>query len=178
MGFRVAFVPGVTPTKWLRVWAERKPRIRIEPLPVDETDQVAVLREDRADVCFVRLPIDRDGLHAIPLYAEAPVVVVAKDDELTLLDEVDIADLPAGDLLHPGPVGVGDAVELVAAGGGMLVLPKSVARLHNRRDVVAVPLTGVPETRIALAWPIENPNALVDDFIGIVRGRTANSSRG
>ena len=30
---------------------------------------------------------------------------------------------------------------------------------------------------IALAWLEDNPNELIDEFIGIVRGRTAQSSR-
>jgi hypothetical protein len=35
----------------------------------------------------------------------------------------------------------------------------------------------VDPTEIALAWLVDNPNELIEEFIGIVRGRTANSSR-
>ena len=31
---RVAFVPGVTPDKWARIWAERMPRVRLDLSPV------------------------------------------------------------------------------------------------------------------------------------------------
>ena len=38
-----------------------------------------VLAQGRVDMCFVRLPIDRAGLHAIPLYHEVAVAVVQKE---------------------------------------------------------------------------------------------------
>ena len=70
-----------------------------------------------------------------------------------------------------------EAIELVAANVGVAVLPQSVARAHSRKDVVARPLSGAPDTGIALVWPTRDAHPLCDEFIGIVRGRTANSSR-
>jgi hypothetical protein len=69
-------------------------------------------------------------------------------------------------------------VELVAAGIGVVVVPQSLARLHHRKDLTYRPVTGVPESRIALSWPEDATTDMVEDFIGIVRGRTVNSSRG
>jgi hypothetical protein len=43
--------------------------------------------------------------------------------------------------------------------------------------VVYRPVTDAEPTTIALAWRIDNPNELIEEFVGIVRGRTANSSR-
>jgi hypothetical protein len=43
--------------------------------------------------------------------------------------------------------------------------------------VVARPLSGAPDTTISLVWPIVGAHPLCNEFIGIVRGRTANSSR-
>ncbi|MCS5735878.1 LysR substrate-binding domain-containing protein [Herbiconiux daphne] len=182
MAFRVAFVPGVTPTKWFRVWAERRADVALEPVPIDHADQRRVLDDDLADVVFARLPIDRDGVSAIPLYAEVPVVVVSNDHEFAALGDdetVDVADLEGQRLLEiaPGPTGGADAFELVAAGVGLVQVPKSLARLHGRKDVTARELTGAPETQIVLAWRDDRRSELVDEFIGVVRGRTANSSR-
>ena len=70
------------------------------------------------------------------------------------------------------------AVELVAANVGVAVMPQSVARALSRRDVVARPIDDGEETRVALAWATDRTTADVEEFIGIVRGRTANSSRG
>ena len=53
----------------------------------------------------------------------------------------------------------------------------SVARLHHRKDVVAVPVTGVPTTKVGLAWLRDTDDDRVETFVGVVRGRTANTSR-
>ena len=68
-------------------------------------------------------------------------------------------------------------VELVAAGVGLALMPMSVARAHSRRDVVARPVADAPDTGIGLAWLRASEDPRLDTFIGIVRGRTANSSR-
>jgi DNA-binding transcriptional LysR family regulator len=65
----------------------------------------------------------------------------------------------------------------VAAGVGIVVVPMSLARLHHRKDAEHRTLTDGPSSTVALVWPADDPSALVDAFIGIVRGRTANSSR-
>jgi DNA-binding transcriptional LysR family regulator len=178
--FRVAFVPGVTLGKWTRAWDDRRPDA-LAVLPTPESEQAAVLRDGLADVSFVRLPVDQDGLNVIPLYAELPVVVVGKDHPIEAAESVTLAELaalagePGGRML--AGQSLRDDLDLVAAGAGMLLLPQSVARLHARKDVVARPVTDAPETRIALAWLENSADDRVDEFVGIVRGRTARSSR-
>lgn len=175
--FRVAFVPGVTPDKWARIWGERSSQA-LELQPIAEAAQLEVLRSGTADMCFVRLPVDREGLHLIPLYREVPVVVVSKEHVLSLLEEMTAADLEGELALDQTGLTTKQAVETVAAGTGYIVLPMSVARIHHRKDVVARPLVDGEESQIGLAWRIDNEDPRIEDFIGIVRGRTAQSSRG
>lgn len=176
--FRVAFVRGVTPTKWARIWAERRRDLPLELVRTDDEDQAAVLRAGRAEMGFVRLPVDQDGLHVIPLYAEQPVVVVPKDHAIAAVDEVVLADL-GDEQVHPAGGDVVGTLALVAAGVGVVVLPQSVARLHARRDLTYRPVTDAEPTRIGLAWLTgQEDDGDIEDFIGIVRGRTARSSRG
>lgn len=67
----------------------------------------------------------------------------------------------------------------MAAGIGVLVVPQSLARLHHRKDLTYRPVTDAPESRVALSWPqADTTPDLVEEFIGIVRGRTVNSTRG
>lgn len=172
--FRVTFVPGVTPDKWARIWGERA-KGPLELLPM--TDGVPALRDDDADMCFVRLPVDRDGLHLIPLYREVPVVVVSKEHVLSVLDEITTEDLADELELDQTGLTTKQAVETVAAGTGYIVLPMSVARIHHRKDVVARPLVDGEESQIGLAWRTDNEDPRIEDFIGIVRGRTERSSR-
>ena len=103
------------------------------------------------------------------------MVVAPKDHVIEALDAVTLADLTAETVLDGAWE---EAVALVAANVGVAVMPQSVARALSRRDVVARPVTDAPSTQIALVWPSERSTPLVEEFVGIVRGRTANSSRG
>ncbi|MDT0320412.1 LysR substrate-binding domain-containing protein [Streptomyces millisiae] len=193
--FRLAYVPGVTPGKWVRIWGERMPDVPLTLAGVPAAEASDALRAGEADACFLRLPTDRTDLSVIPLYTETTVVVVPKDHVVTAVDEVSVEDLADELVLHPlddtldwerppgraaneRPATTADAVELVAAGVGLLVVPQSLARLYHRRDLTYRPLTGVPESRVGLSWREDRTTELMEDFIGIVRGRTVNSSRG
>ncbi|WP_327119899.1 LysR substrate-binding domain-containing protein [Nocardia sp. NBC_01730] len=175
---RVGFVPGVTVSKWSRIWGERFPDVPLEVVALPQADQEAAVRAGRVDMCFVRLPIDRTGMSAIPLYREVPVVVVQKEHPLSLFDEVSMADLADEHLQDTADVDVvGGALELVAAAGGAAIVPHSLARLHHRRDLIYRTLTGFPDTEIALVWPADRTSDLVEEFVGVVRGRSERSSR-
>ncbi|MEU1200277.1 LysR substrate-binding domain-containing protein [Streptomyces sp. NPDC005813] len=193
--FRLAYVPGVTPAKWVRIWNERLPDVPLTLVAVTAAEAFGLLRGGGADAGFVRLPVDRTDLSAIPLYTETTVVVVPKDHVVAAVDEVTTEDLADDIVLHPlddtlewerlpgkpafeRPATTADAVELVAAGIGVLLVPQSLARLHHRKDLTYRPVTGAPESRVALSWPADETTDMVEDFIGIVRGRTVNSSRG
>ncbi|MEV0076948.1 LysR substrate-binding domain-containing protein [Nocardia neocaledoniensis] len=176
---RVGFVPGVTVTKWARVWGERLPDHPLEVVGIAQAEQADALREGRVDLCFVRLPIDTAALHTIALWRETPVAVVQKDDALSLLDTISPADLADERMQDGADIDkAADTLALVAAVGGATVVPQSIARLHHRRDLVYRPISDTEFTEIALAWPAGADNALIEEFVGIVRGRSANSSRG
>ena len=171
----LVFVPGVTPAKWVGVWKERMPRVPIEVRPCSEREALESLLAGDATVALLREPFAREHLSAIPLYEERAVVVAPKDHPIATFDELSRADLVDENVLDGNPK---DAVELVAANVGVAIMPQSVARLHSRKDVVARLLRDEPTTSIALAWMQDATTELVEEFIGIVRGRTANSSRG
>ncbi|MFM9878493.1 MAG: LysR family transcriptional regulator substrate-binding protein [Rhodoglobus sp.] len=169
----VAFVVGVTPGKWARVWAERMPRHPLTLLPTD--DALSALDAGTAQVALTRLPVDTERFNAIPLYTEQPVVVAPKGHAIEALDTLTVEDL-SGETVLDGEWG--PTIELVAANLGVTVVPQSVARALSRRDVISRPLMDAPTTQVALVWLIDGTTDLVDEFIGIVRGRTARSSRG
>ena len=194
--FTLAYVPGVTPGKWARVWEERLPETPLHLVQVTVAEAAGKVRAGEADAVLLRLPGDREDLHAIPLYTETTVVVFPKDHEFAAADELSLEDLaphvlwqPLDDALEwdtvPGqppverPETTADAIQIVAAGVGVLVVPQSLARLHHRKDLKHVPLHDAPQSRVALSFPIrdENPE-LIEHLIGIVRGRTVNSTRG
>ncbi|MDQ0372347.1 LysR substrate-binding domain-containing protein [Cellulomonas humilata] len=194
--FRLALVPGVNPDRWLRVWQQRLPDVPVELVHTTPDQAVEVLRSGGANVALVRLPVVGDDLSTISLYTEATVVVVPKDHLVSVVEEIDAADLddetlvvPLDDQLHwtdpPGtPFGgdpvptTADAIDLVAAGVAVIVLPQSLGRLHQRRGLTSRIVRDAPGSAVGLAWITDRYDDLTEEIIGIVRGRTATSSRG
>ncbi len=201
--FRLLVVPGVTVDRWSRTWAQRVPGVDLVLVPAGDAEPGALL-STAADAALVRLPVDLDTCHAITLYTEVTVVVVPRDHLLTAADEVTVADLVDETLLRPRddvldwtgrpvpaatassgashdaqrPATTAEAVECVAAGLGVLVVPQSLARAYHRRDLTHRVVSDAPTSSVALAWRRDRYTALVEEMIGIVRGRTANSTRG
>jgi len=151
------------------------PAIALDLRQQSTEEAIQSLRDGRADVALVRMPMDGAGLNVIPLYEELAVVLAAKDHAVATFESLTTGEL-AGETVLDGHDF--ETVELVVANLGIAIMPQSVARLYARRDVVARPLTDQPSTRIALAWREADTNPLIEEFVGIVRGRTANSSRG
>ena len=175
---RIAYVAGVTPGKWIRRWEERMPDVPLQAFMSDDGAQLQVLRDGSADLSFVRLPVEREGFNVIPLYEEQPVVVAPKGHEISVFEEVALADLEQEAFLDVSALGGPEtALQVVASGAGLAILPMSVARHLNVKDTVSRRLTGAPGTEIARVWPADSTDEVIEEFIGIVRGRTAQSSR-
>lgn len=170
------------------------PSTPLELVPIDAAAQIEALEE--LDAALIRLPLHDDSLHVITLYDELPVVVAAADSHLMAVEELTAADLagevlitPQDDVLGPldlpGTLAPGfpplastaDAIATAATGVGIVVMPMSLARLHRRKDADYRPLLGGPSSTVALVWPKERTTEDIEVFVGIVRGRTRNSSR-
>lgn len=192
--FRLGAVPGATPGKWIGVWRERLPHVSLELREITVATQRDTL--DEVDAALVRLPLAAsDDVHVIELYEELPVVVMAADSHLAAAEELTLADLageivivPADDVLgaqvpdaeppaFAPPTDTAEAIATVAAGVGVVIMPMSLARAHQRRDVDYRVLSDGPRSTVALAWLRDRTTEDVETFVGIVRGRTARSSR-
>ena len=137
--------------------------------------------------------------HALRLYTEAVALVVPAGHELADAGGVGVEELALVGLLdHPAhaaewprpepwtdpahaPADVGAALDLVAAGLGPILLPLPLARhLAVKREHVVVELTGDPAppgTAIWATWAVGRDAADVQQLVGVMRGRTARSSR-
>jgi DNA-binding transcriptional LysR family regulator len=188
---RVGFVTGSTPDKWARHWRDRR-RESLHLVPTTEAEQTDGVRDGSLDMAIVRLPVDQDGLHCVRLYDELQVAVASREHLLAAADEeVTTADLvdeqlvrphasgwtPTADQLAWPPMTEHEAIETVAAGTGVLILPMSVARLHQRKDVVVRVVSDLEPTTIALVWRVERDDDVTQAFVGVTKGRTANTSR-
>ena len=153
------------------------------------------MRTGSVDVALLRLPTDTSALAVIPLYEETAVAVLPTDHLLGAADVLTSADLDGEPILLPlddvvawvdapgaviehRPETTSAAVELVAAGLGALIVPESLARLYHRRDLTYRPIADAPRCAVALAFRKGQQSPLIEDFVGIVRGRKPGSSRG
>ncbi|WP_300679444.1 LysR family substrate-binding domain-containing protein [Nocardioides sp.] len=191
MTFRLGFVTGATPDKWARAWRDRF-KEKIELVPLLQEDQLDALRSGEVTMALVRLPVPTDGLHLIRLYDEVQVAVAGLEHFIAAADDVSLEDLRGEQLVLPHqsgwtpeaeqlawpPMSPKDAIETVAAGTGIALVPMSVGRLYQRKDTVQRQVTDLEPTTVGLAWLRENDDERTQAFVGITRGRTANSSRG
>lgn len=188
MTLRIGFVLGATPDKWARAWRDQQPE-QLELIPIEEAAQDDALRQ--YDACIVRLPVDTTDRHVVRLYEELPVAVMGIEHLLTLETELTTADLDEEQLVLPHPSGWTplvdqlawphmsgkDAVETVAAGTGVAIVPMSLARLFHRKDATYRVVTDLEPTQIALVWDKADDGDRIQSFVGVVKGRTARSSR-
>ncbi|MFI5909717.1 LysR family transcriptional regulator [Dactylosporangium sp. NPDC051541] len=148
-------------------------------------EQERWLRDGRADVALLHLPYDSPvGFDTEELTTERQVVVLPAGHSLTVRPHLRMADitglpdvpLPRWPLRDGGyPPGPGPQIrehsqlyELIALGRTCAVLPES-ARVHLRRDLVAVPLLDAPTVTTLIAWP---PHSHSRAVAGLVRVAT------
>lgn len=191
----LGYVPGGTPAKWVRIWAERHPEVWLNLRALSAAEAAEEVRTGGVDVALLRLPTDTSALAVIPLYEETAVAVLPTDHLLGAADVLTSADLDGEPILLPlddvvawadapgvviehRPETTSAAVELVAAGLGALIVPESLARLYHRRDLTYRPIADAPRCAVALAFRKGQQSPLIEDFVGIVRGRKPGSSRG
>jgi DNA-binding transcriptional LysR family regulator len=100
--FTVGFMPGLTITEPVRALGAAHPDISVEVLRTDWTDQITVLHDGRADIGYVRMPVDLTGLQSSLLFTEPRVAVLPTSHRLAGKEKVSIHDLADEHLLqHP-----------------------------------------------------------------------------
>lgn len=59
---------------------------------------------------------------------------------------------------------VEEKLELVAAGAGINIIPRSTAAFYTRPDVIGIPVEDIGPNRVCLAWPTSRRSPLIDAF--------------
>ena len=136
----------------------------------------------------VILPVD----HVLTVLDEVPVEELAEEfllqpaSDIPAYEEVSRAWRESAGRIVPEGLTDKETIELVPAGVGLYIVPMSIARFYHRKDLTYRPVAGLDTYPVHLVWPrapkgeprSEELEALLQDFIGIVRGRTATSDRG
>jgi DNA-binding transcriptional LysR family regulator len=188
--FTIGFMPGLIVTPAVRALLSRHPELNVDVLRTSFADQTDVLRDGRADVSYVRLPIDQRGLRIRPLLTEPRVVMLPADHRLAGKDSIEIADLAAEHLLQdpdavpewrdiaeelrtgrrpdePVLTIVEEKLERVATGRGIAVFPLSTATFYTRKDIVHVSVADIGPSQVCLAWDSARRSPLIAEFAAI-----------
>jgi DNA-binding transcriptional LysR family regulator len=173
----VGFRAGVTVTAAVRAFSAARPDVTVDVQRLEWDDQEELLRGGRVDVAFVRRPIDERGLRLVPLFAEDRLAALPTGHPLagraTLLE----ADLAGEEHLRylqaapaagaaPGPRlrSVEEKLEHVAAGHGIILLPRSATAYYTRPDIVYVPVLDAEPDEVLLACEAGRRSKLLTDF--------------
>ena len=195
VGFIAGGAGGLT-TAALKEFERRNPGVRLEVRRFEWAEQSEGIKEGRADVGFVRLPVEDPDLALEPVMKERRVAGLCRQSSpLADRDSVSVLELNGEPVItttsapeawvrwhleDPRPDGsrplygpavdtVEEMLEVVATGGGHCITAESVAKFYPRPDISYVPICDVEPSGVALAWPRRSRSSLVRDFVEATR---------
>ncbi|MFJ8795618.1 LysR family transcriptional regulator [Streptomyces sp. NPDC102462] len=160
----------------LAEYAHQPDARRVDILFSGPTDRTDFLRDGRADVGLLYAPFDDlDGLAHETLHAEDRVVIVPSGHRLAGHTSVRMSDLegetlplwkgvPGGDDTGPEVADVVQMLHMIRVGRMIAVLPRSLVE-PAPADLVRVPVTDAPPSRLVLAWNAQDRRPLVLSFV-------------
>ncbi|MFG2454086.1 LysR family transcriptional regulator [Streptomyces sp. NPDC048512] len=168
----VAFTAGLHVSEAVRAFSAGHPDVEIELLQVKWWEQTAPLRDGRADVGYLRRPFDDRGLHAVPVGTERKDVCLPVTHPLARRSSLLMADLEGESILDARErrtASVEEKFELVAAGHGIALVPRSVARSYSRPDLAHLPVTDAEPVDVCVVVARDRRERHVREFVAIAR---------
>lgn len=166
----VAFAPGLHVSGAVRAFAAAHPGVEIELLHLNWWEQDAPLRDGRAHVGYLRRPFDDTGLRAIPVGTEPKIACLPAAHPLARRRALTLADLDGEPILDAHArrtSSVEEKFELIAAGHGIALVPRSVARSYSRPDLVYRPVTDAVPVETCVVVAEDRRERRVLDFVAV-----------
>ncbi|CAN5726168.1 LysR family transcriptional regulator [soil metagenome] len=178
----------------VRAYRAKFPGVELVLRELSPQQQLDALRDHRADVGFIRAPVDEPGLstelvRSEPLVAALPAghaLAGRRSIPLALLAKEPFVLFPRvrGPAYFDHLIGLCreagftprivqeapqlDIVSLVAAGLGVSILPSSI-RKFRRSGIVLRPIVGGPRTELLVVWSARNRSAVLGEFLDVLR---------
>jgi DNA-binding transcriptional LysR family regulator len=197
-GLTIGFFIGDVFTAARKAFTAIYPGVAVNLLRIYWSDQTDVLHDGRADVAFLHMPVDDEGLQLMPVRLEPRVAVLWASHPAADKQEISIVELaddpviiqrgasPGWQAFHnvdPRPDGreprrgpeagnLEEKLQHVAAGRAISFLPASLAAAFAQPGIVYVPVTDIPPIKVCLGWKAENESPLVADFAACVTDAT------
>lgn len=179
----IAFVTGTEPGKWFR----RYEQYTSAKLDTVQSDDAFAQLDAGADMALMRLPDARvtDEFHVVRLYTEAAGVAVPKDSvyagETLTVDDIE-GEIINFEFTEQSLIDdLRSALQIVAANVGVALAPLPLLRALSKKQIAVCELTADPgshfHTEVALVWRVADDSPEIQEFVGVAKGRTPNSSR-
>jgi DNA-binding transcriptional LysR family regulator len=177
----VGFRTGIIPTDAVQRLRREQPEVTVDVQRLEWDEQEQAVLSGRVDIAYVRRPIDPRGLELTSLYEEPRLAALRTDHPLAGRSELTVEDLEdEHHLRYLEPIKTGPArttilrsveekLEYVAAGHGIIVLPRSATRYYTRPDIVYVPVTDAEPDEVLLAHEASRRSKLIAAFIAAAR---------
>lgn len=192
---RLGFVAGGAVELTTPILAElgvRAPTIEIEVRSFGFRDPSAGLHSRLVDAAFIRLPLTTTGLQVEPLFTEPRVVAMSASNALARKQSVTLDDIRSEPLIAArtnDPVwndfwlamdcrddterpevltavrSLEEELTLLSTGRAISITALSSSRHLPRPGVVFRPITDIPGSTLALAWPKDAANPAVRTFV-------------
>lgn len=183
----VGFRAGITPTAAVRLLIARHPEVSVDVRYLEWDQQEEAILSGRVDIAYVRQPIRGSGLTLVPLYAEPRLAALPIDHPLARETSLSTTAISAERHLHfLEPVADGERsirlrsveekLEYVAAGRGIIVLPRSATLHYVRPDVSYVPLTDAEPDEVLLACEATRRSKLLRAFLDAAQQAVAEDA--
>jgi DNA-binding transcriptional LysR family regulator len=172
----VGFRAGITVTTAVRLFNAQHPDITVDVRRLEWDEQEQAILGGRVDVAYVRRPISARGLELTPLYTEPRLAALpaghtlAGEVELTAAAIAKERHLHFFETVRDGAQNIllrsiEEKLEFVAAGHGIIVLPRSATLHYTRPDIVYVPLVDAEPDEVLLAYESSRRSKLLTAFI-------------
>ncbi len=164
----VGFAPGLHVSEAIRAFTAAHPDVEIGLFPLRWWDQDAPLRDGRVDVGYLRRPFDETGLRVVPVGCEPKVACLPVTHPLArrrALTRADLAHETILDAQSRRTSSVEEKFELIAAGHGIAMVPRSVATSYSRPDLVHLPVTDTDPVETCLVVARNRRERRIHDFV-------------
>jgi DNA-binding transcriptional LysR family regulator len=198
VGFEGSSTYDVIPVA-LKVYRERFPEVDLVVYAMTTEEQIQALLENRIDIGFVVSPLNDKRLTIEIILREALILAIPESHPLVAREEVRVRELSSESFImfqrHRGcglydqvialcqragfsPRVIQEADEMqvmlgfVAAGLGITLLSASVQQFQRPGVIYRTLQPSTPKVALALAWRRDDPSAVLQAFIEVVREST------
>jgi DNA-binding transcriptional LysR family regulator len=167
----VGFASGLRVSTALRAFAESRPEVEVELFQLKWWERELPLRDGRADVGYLRRPFDGTGLRTVTVATEPKVACLPVTHRLAgspaadrPLLEADLVGEPAIGAQVRRTASIEEKFELVASGHGIAVVPRGVAQVYSRPDLIYRQVMDAEPVEICVAVPENRRERRVREF--------------